>query len=355
MSRVQTQRDNALRVAFITPGLSCGGAERWCVSLASNFSAAVKVTGFLSGGKGQLSREAGKIARVFHVLEAPDMLAKTDVVIAWGWEYLAKTTEGFNGRIIAVSHGEPGGTWQDKVTAAMSTTPRVEMVGVSSRSLDAWPNRGSGAYIPNGVEVDRVTPRRGRAATRAALGLREGHKAALFLGRLSPEKRPWLMHEVLPYLPDEWVSVVCGPDTIGYSLGAMEKDRLVVVPPVEFPGDLLAAADVFVLPSETEAHPLALTEAWLAGVPTVYCNWPFARQIRDQFGDNLGTVVPVDLTPGTLANALLCSQLEHARQQALRAGEISWQQFTAGAMAQRWEEFLGVSKPLIPLWAKSSP
>lgn len=348
MARMQSQRDNALRVSFVTPGLSCGGAERWVVSLARHFSSAVRVTGFMSGGKGPLSKEAQKIARVYHQLEAGEMLANTDVLIAWGWEKLPELTATFKGRIVAVSHGEPGGEWQDRVTAAMATTPRVELVGVSSRSLDAWPNRGTGIYIPNGVEVDRVTPRRGREATRKDLGISDHQKVAMFIGRLSPEKRPWLMHEMLPHLPDNWVSVVCGPDTMGYTVGAYGKERLIVVPPVEYPGDLLAAADVFILPSETEAHPMALTEAWLAGVPTVYCDWPFAQQIRDAHQDDLGNVCAVELDGMGLGWTVEYAETD-ANGYVSKAREAAWKNYTAGAMASRWEDFLGVGKPVAAL------
>lgn len=339
MSRCPSSRTNALRVGFVTPGMSCGGAERWCLTLAKHFSSAVQISGFVTGGRGALTKEAEKIATVYHPLQSEFMLAKSDVLIAWGWEHLTKMTENFQGRIIAVSHGEPGGDWQDKVTTAMAKTPRVELVGVSFRSLDAWPNRGTGVFIPNGVEVDRVTPRFGRAAIRQSLGIEAHQKMALFLGRLSPEKRPWLMHEMIPYLSKEWVSVICGPDMAGYNIGMAGKERVLCLPPVERPGDLLSAADMFVLPSETEAHPLSLTEAWMAGVPTVYCNWPFAQQIKSEWGVNLGTVVPVDLTAERLAKAVEKINPDMLRRTNL-ARNIAWDHYTASAMAGRWEQIL---------------
>ena len=340
--------DNALRVGFITPGLGMGGAERWLLSLTRHFSRkAVKVTGILTGSTtGALAAEARKLCPVYLPEEAGTFAGRCDTVIAWGWNHLREFREIYKGRLIAVSHGTPGNFWGDQVSARMAEAEGVEMVGVSYHSLDVWPGRGTGIYFPNGAELDRCTPRRGRDWMRAHIGITAGQKVALFCARFSGEKRPWAMLSMVPFLPDNWHVVMCGPDLCGWggSIGT-PPPRVHILPPQEHVGDVLAAADVFVLPSEMEAHPIALSEAWLAGVPAVYSEWPFVSQLRADHQEELGVAVPLYGSPQELAAAVL--QADIFREDLIhRARRIAWQHYTASAMAARWEQYLSAPRPL---------
>lgn len=329
-----------MRVGFITPGYGMGGAERWVVTLAKHFSASsIEVTGILSRVKeGPLAEEASKHAKLFTLDQSREFAAHCDVVIAWAWDKLAEFREVYKGRLVAVSHGSPGNQWGDEVTSRMAQVEGVELVGVSAHSLNVWPNGGSGVYLPNGAEVDRCTPRHGREWMRKQAGIPDGAKVALFCGRLSAEKRPWAVVDMLPYLPN-WRVMVCGPDHSGMG-AAMSKNPLVhVIGAQEHVGDALAAADVFVLPSETEAHPIALCEAWLAGVPTVYCDWPVVAQIRVDHHEEPGIAVPLNCSSERLAAGTVAADVW--RQSLIpKAQALAWRHFTASAMAARWERYL---------------
>ncbi len=335
-----------LRVGFITPSLGVGGAERWVLTLCRTMTA-VAVTGIMSwDANGVLSAEARKMTRVFWPSEAASFFDGCDVVIAWGTRDLSKLAAGFKGRLIGCSHGASLQPFHAEVCAEMISMPGCTLAAVSDAAAWTFPEGLDVKVIPNGVEVDRCTPRVPARVIREELGIPPQKKIALFLGRLATEKRPWLLAEAVMGMDDEWVAVIGGSDIEGVGVKLPKHPRVIQIRAVEHPGSLLNAADAFVLPSLTEAHPLALTEAWIAGIPTVYCDWPFAAQMRREHGFDLGVVVPVFLSPEVIADALRTSQTAWGQMKVNFARKIAWEHYTASAMAARWEEFLGVaSKP----------
>lgn len=356
MSTRRTKPSGRLRVGFITPGYGMGGAERWVVTLAKHLAPSlIEVAGILSRVKeGPLAAEAARHADLFGIEEARAFGARCDVVIAWAWDKLGDFRKVYKKRLIAVSHGSPGNQWGDTVTAKMAAVEGVELVGVSAHSLNVWPDGGSKTYLPNGAEVDRCTPRHGREWMREKAGIPAGAKVALFCGRLSAEKRPWAVVDMLPYLPPEWRVMVCGPDQAGWGAAMAKNPRVHVVGAMEHVGDALAAADVFVLPSETEAHPIALCEAWLAGVPTVYCDWPVLTQIRADYHAEPGVAVPLNCSAERLAAGTVAADMWRASL-IPTAQRLAWQHFTASAMAARWESYLfGEAMQLGPVPPSSS-
>ena len=129
--------------------------------------------------------------------------------------------------------------------------------------------------IPNGVDLRRLEPRRGRAATRAALGVPADATAVLSLGALTWEKdpvghldtsAPVLAHHAgrRPPVRRRWTAV-------GQELAAA-ADRLGVTERVRLLGsrddvaDLLAS-DLLLFASRTEGMPASVIEAGAAGVP----------------------------------------------------------------------------------------
>lgn len=350
-----------LRVGFATPSLGRGGAERWMLTLAKCFSNAISVTGIITWDiDGVLATEARRFTRLFWPYESQQFLNQCDVLIAWGLPELSKLAgiAGFKGKIIGCSHGTSMQPFHRKTNADMASIPGCLMTAVSDAAAKSFPDGSEVTVIPNGVEVERCAPRLGRLATRAALGIGSMQQVALFLGRLGVEKRPGMVAEaVLAFGMGRWVAVIGGYDIEGEGAKLPRHERVKHIQPVDAPGDLLAAADVFVLPSTAEAHPLALTEAWVAGVPTVYCDWPFAAQIRWEHGQDLGTVIPVDFEVEDLADAICRSVAHPVDRVTAKARDIAWEHYTAAAMAARWEKYLGILQTpctIIP-WEKSSP
>lgn len=326
-----------LRVGFLTPGLGVGGAERWVVSLAKHFAPSIEVAGIWTPDtSGPLAAEARRTCPVHLISSTPadyDMFGDLDVLIAWGCQHLAGHTRYFRGRIIAVSHGCPDLEWTRQICADMEATQRLELVAVSEAAAASWSRPSTVIY--NGAEPGRCAPRRTREEVRRSLCLQPRNRMALFFGRLSAEKRPALLAEACA-LAGHWVGVFCGPDS-GAAPELLGMSHAVVLPPRDEPGDMLAAADVFVLPSVTEGFPLAVTEAWLASVPVVATRLPWLLGVEAAVGMELARKVTPDGTASDWAQAISRSSVVH---DTASVRDIAWHHFTAGAMAQRWEDYL---------------
>lgn len=166
------------------------------------------------------------------------------------------------------------------------------------------------AEIPNGVDVDAITPvtARERSERRRQLGLPD-LPTVLFVGALVPRKNPHLLLQALAALRARDAQVVLlGPVREAYAgrLRALAAERGVagrVVMPgfVTNVADYLAAADVFCLPSGEEGLPNAALEALAAGLPLVLT--PFSG-VRDLGVPDDGTGVLVAPEPAALATGL---------------------------------------------------
>jgi glycosyltransferase involved in cell wall biosynthesis len=128
--------------------------------------------------------------------------------------------------------------------------------------------------IPNSVPADRfpLATSGDRARARSALDLPAEGPVALILGALSPEKRVDLAIRAVAALRDVTLAVV-GDGAQRESLEQLA--RSLVGPRVRFYGSTeqpwvaLAAADVLLLPSDTEGQPAVAIEAGLTGLPVV--------------------------------------------------------------------------------------
>jgi glycosyltransferase involved in cell wall biosynthesis len=130
--------------------------------------------------------------------------------------------------------------------------------------------------VPNGVFPAAIQPRRERAAVRAELGVAEDDVLALALSRLQPEKRADVfvraaaaaraanprLRAVLAGDGDERGRIEQLAAGTGMQLLGVRSD----VP------DLLAAADVLCLTSDSEALPMSILEAMALGRPVVATN-----------------------------------------------------------------------------------
>jgi glycosyltransferase involved in cell wall biosynthesis len=116
-------------------------------------------------------------------------------------------------------------------------------------------------------------PTRTREETRSDLGLTDGVKLVLAVGRLAPQKDYGTLLDAARRIDRRRMLIaVAGGGPLRAELQARIDDEVL---PVRLLGhrtdipDLLAAADVFVMCSTWEARPLALQEAMRAGVSCV--------------------------------------------------------------------------------------
>jgi glycosyltransferase involved in cell wall biosynthesis len=133
----------------------------------------------------------------------------------------------------------------------------------------------------NGVEAPASWPVRG--TFREGLGIAEGAKVILFLGRLSEKKSPGMLLEAFASLPRETAGktlylVFAGPDESRMKARLEEiAARLEVTQQVRFAGAIFGEAkwaayrdaDIFVLPSQNENFGNTAAEAVAAGTPVV--------------------------------------------------------------------------------------
>lgn len=209
--------------------------------------------------------------------------------------------------------------------------------------------------IRSGVDVERFQPRE-RARARIALDVAAEQPLVLFVGNLEPRKAVDVLLRAVALLPAAHLVVIGS----GESAGADNQEpvlrrqvhELGIGGRVRFEGRVdddalhqwLAAADVFALPSRSEAQGIAALEAMASGLPVVASAvGGLLDTIRD--GQN-GYLVPVG-EPGVLAEPigrLLADPALRARIGAAAreevAREFSWRR-SAGRTLDVYLEALG--------------
>lgn len=382
------QRQSAIKVVFLTPGLSCGGAERWILSLCQNFDPLkiwVQAIGVEGGAwiDPMMKEQVPKHVRLVDGWDAILPYAQAaDMLIVWGSPGMIDLAKASGEPFIVVIHGA------DAQSSYGGTIARkgIEAGGISAcvneACLACYPEeyRGQVTVIPNGADEERVKSRNGRGWSREGLWMAlsgnepslpkgwpdneeqvsgkmwkeiEGKyaqwnreaiewskksKILLYLGRVMKDKHIDKLRAVAEALPPEWVTVAAGnTDSFGREqIGG----RLQLIAQRNHVGDLLAAADAQILLSPSEAHPLSITEGWLAGVPTVVSELPWIKSIHRQHGP-MSWLVPLDATAEeTAAIVLEADAAGRGSEQVLHAQEVARLEFTAKRMSERWERFI---------------
>lgn len=207
-------------------------------------------------------------------------------------------------------------------------------------------------FIPNGVaalpprtEARRMEAREAIGTAHAVLSLGRDTTLAVYAGRLSEEKG-------LPELVEAWSHVLRqrsnirlwlvgeGPlrDRLAAQIERLQiRGRCVLVGTFDSVEELLAAADLFVLPSHEEGMSLALLEAMSVGLPIVACDIPGNRTLI-QSGEH-GLLAPPG-RPAALAAAIesLLDSPDLARKYGAAARERAQRQFSLGTMVNQHEE-----------------
>jgi len=127
------------------------------------------------------------------------------------------------------------------------------------------------ARVPNGIAVERYAK---AARFPASLRRSERDVVAIAVGGLRAEKNPARLVRLLAALPERaavrLVIVGDGPERPKVeALAAPFGDRVLFLGARRDVPELLAAADLFLLGSDTEQMPLAILEAMAAGLPVV--------------------------------------------------------------------------------------
>jgi glycosyltransferase involved in cell wall biosynthesis len=198
------------------------------------------------------------------------------------------------------------------------------------------------AHIPNGVPC----PRRGcRERVRRELGLGASDTLALALGSLYPVKGHRVLVDAVGTLAASHETLHVAIAGRGGELEPLQAQarELGVANRLHMMGlrtdvpDLLAATDVFVMPSLNEGLPMALLEAMCAGTPVI-ASAVGAIPAALQHGE-LGRIVPPN-DPIALAAALadVLSDPADAGRVAARAQQHAQEEFSVERMVDRYVE-----------------
>ena len=189
--------------------------------------------------------------------------------------------------------------------------------------------------IPNGLDFD-AWPMIDRADARRVLGFGKDEFVVLFAGRINPVKGIdtllQAVEELAPVMPHLRTCII-GPlsgafDTRDEYVDAYAQQMLVRAQglPVRFLGFIsnrtlefrqyLAAADVFVLPSRSEAQGLVVLEALAMGTPVI---GSATGGIPDMVTDEVGDLFP----RGNAAALAACIRMAHDNPERLQAKRLA--------------------------------
>lgn len=157
--------------------------------------------------------------------------------------------------------------------------------------------------IPNGVDSETFANLPDPAPLRARLGIRDGERVVLYMGRLHPRKGADKLAQAFlrANIPHAKLVIAGADDGLGAELARLGDERVVLAGFLE--GDerlqALAMAHVFALPAMGEGMSLAVLEALAAGVPVLISPECYLPDVATA---GAGVICPP--TADALANAL---------------------------------------------------
>lgn len=165
------------------------------------------------------------------------------------------------------------------------------LIALAQAEVESYRALGLGNHIeivPNGIDVRRyrIEP---DEPVEEKLGLPTGSTIVLFMGRLNPTKGVAKLLSSFLAVRDRLPGaalVIAGPDEVGLEVelrnaaaaaGAGDRVKFVGMASGDFKLDLLARADLFVLPSQDEGFSMAVLEALSSSTAVLLspgCNFP---------------------------------------------------------------------------------
>jgi len=368
-----------LRVAFVIEELSLGGAERVVVELARRLDRRRFLPQVIC------LRERGELAGELDAAEVP--LLALGKRTRFAPTLPARLARVFRRERIDIvnTHLFTGNLW-GTAGAVLAATPVV----VTHHNVDVWKRRVhltldrlcgrfagrivvvSGAVerfyieqarlpaakmvvIPNGVSPEAFSFAERdalRVAVRRELGLPADATVAINIGRLVPQKGQEVLLDAFACLARDGrdihlVIVGDGPDrrklhdkaaTLGLSAKAVFAGSRSDV------GRLLTAADVFVLTSTREGHPLSIIEAMVGGLPIVATGVPGVTEVVED-GVTGMLVAPGDAEAVARAVSEMTSRSASgglAAKMAAAGKKLALERFTVDRMVRAYEQVFEV-------------
>ena len=333
-----------MRLFFLTPGLELGGAERWIVEMCRVLS------DFEIAGVWPLNNHAHPdILADLRALKVPIILpgerVDCDAIISWGIPYPRKYVGPTCKPLVVVSHG----AWPDAPADffASQAWEATHIAAVSKAAAAGFDAKHDVRVLYNGVPVERIQPTEPEGYWRQRWRIEPDEKVVLQVGRISHEKRPDRLLQIVQSLPIDWVPVFCGRAIDSHQkefLGSLVETaktmgrKVVFQEPVKNVGSVYQAADVVCVPSNHEGMPLVVIEAWMAGKPVVCTKFPFAEEMIERHGNILAAVEPDAPMPEWAKT--ICQAAETDGETLSGIQNLACEEYSAAAMGNRWREFL---------------
>jgi len=363
-SSVTSRRACDVRALVLISGLAVGGAERVTVSFMRRLkvlgipAAVCTVTGRHDSRLAQELRDAGVVRHDLGARRLLDPRAavrlarllkreRVDVVHAHGQDasILAAAVRPFARVPLVVTRhvlDEPSATWRLRVRARLACAAFRRADAVAAVSGAAAERLAEVARLPrtsirviaNGIDLepfDGPAPEIVRAA-RQALGAQNGQRLVLVPAVLRAGKGHEVLLDAMPrlllHVPTTRVLIIGGgerePELRARARHLGEAVRF--LGPREDVPRLLAACDLVVLPSLSEALPTALMEAAAAGRPVVATRVGGIPEIVED--GCTGLLVPPDDAPALAdAMAALLGDVERARAFGAAARTLAGERF----------------------------
>lgn len=219
---------------------------------------------------------------------------------------------------------------------ALTGAARVLAVSGSLAAELATLTAVEATVLPIGVDVERFADGAAtRDTARAELGIPLDRTVVLLVATLVPAKgtRPLVDAIIELGRPFQAVIVGEGPD-LGYrATDGTDLVRYRGAVPNEAIPSYLAAADMLILPSETEGLPTVLVEAGAAGVPTIASR---VGGIPELLGDDRGLLLP-EVSQAAIATAVMGVRQDPqaARMRADRLRRYVLERYDAAANGRR--------------------
>jgi glycosyltransferase involved in cell wall biosynthesis len=263
---------------------------------------------------------------------------KPDIAITWSTGVLPAATH----KVFCLHGADPTAA---TLAAEVARDPDIRYAAVSHRAGALLLPYGQPRIIYNGCDTARLSPTAGRDATRTRLGVDDHDILVGFLGRLADIKHPHAVAHAVVALRQRGLAAkgLFLGDHNGRHVERAQSIRLLLPDAIfldatEAIGDPLAAMDVLLLPSYSEAFSLAKIEAWLTRTPVVATPVGAIPELEEAYGQ-LVVPIPVAASGDMLADAVL-----HAISRAndiviTRAHALAWRDFTVDAMVLRWDAY----------------
>lgn len=303
----------------------------------------VVVPGLQRGVAPLADRAAGKALRALIRAFAPDVVHTHTSKAGWlgraaaravGVRRIAHT---FHGHVLQDYFGR-GVSWLLARLEARLAARTDLLFAVSESCADELAAAGVAprerfVVVPPAVAVPSARP---REAARAGLGIADGERRAVCVGRLVPVKRVGDFVRMVELGP-EWGGDVVGDGPLHAAIEAQATPlggRLRLLGARADIAAALAAYDVLVLPSVREGCPLVAVEAFAAGVPVVGYDVPGVRDALQVWGRGL-LVPPARGPEGLLAAIRRLAADPDLQRDCVTAGQAAVGRFAPAAVAAR--------------------